>query len=142
MPCGKVSASPDLLTCAINTECVVLSEMILISHTLLAHARVTSAPPSTVIQTGKKTQSLQQQQHISGSEVHGHAYLESDFRLCLLFLEGFRGNELRMMVVGVRGEFVASREDARKKKKQKKRKHTNKQKTGGGFWVRERRETK
>lgn len=35
--------------------------------------------------------------------VYAHAYLESDLRLCLLFLEGFRGNELGMMGVGVRG---------------------------------------
>lgn len=33
-----------------------------------------------------------------------HAYLESVLRLCLLFLEGFRGNELGMMRVVSRGD--------------------------------------
>lgn len=38
-----------------------------------------------------------------------HAYLESVLRLCLLFLEGFRGNELGMMGVGVQGRLMRAR---------------------------------
>lgn len=38
-----------------------------------------------------------------------HAYLESVLRLCLLFLEGFRGNELGMMGVGVQGRLLQAR---------------------------------
>ena len=38
-----------------------------------------------------------------------HAYLESALRLCLLFLEGFRGNELGMMGVGVQGILLQAR---------------------------------
>lgn len=38
-----------------------------------------------------------------------HAYLESVLRLCLLFLEGFRGNELGMMGVGVQGRLLRAR---------------------------------
>lgn len=38
-----------------------------------------------------------------------HAYLESVLRLCLLLLEGFRGNELGMMGVGVQGRLLQAR---------------------------------
>lgn len=38
-----------------------------------------------------------------------HSYLESVLRLCLLFLEGFRGNELGMMGVGVQGRLLRAR---------------------------------
>lgn len=43
---------------------------------------------------------------VEKQEASVHAYLKSVLRLCLLFLEGFRGNELGMMGVAVQGRLL------------------------------------
>lgn len=54
-----------------------------------------------------------------------HAYLESVLRLCLLFLEGFRGDELGVMGVGVQGRLLQARrmQGSEKEMREEKKRH-------------------